>query len=79
MGRTLEDNIAEMVPEGKEDDAILEVKQALVQQILHHSKDEIHEVISWVDANTSDSDIRSFLLNHNISIRDVIFVLANLA
>ena len=79
MGRTLEDNIAEMVPEGKEDDAILEVKQALVQQILHHSKDEIHEVISWVDANTSDSDIRSFLLKHNISIRYLIFVLANLA
>ena len=78
MGRTLEDNIAEMVPEGKENAAIEEVKRALVKQILQYPKHKIHEHLNWVHSDTPDAAINGFMMEPAIPVIYVILILAKL-
>ena len=79
MGYTLEDWIADNVPEGQENSAIYEVKLALVKQIMEHPKSEIHTLLNWVNDDTSDSYIIERLTSWNTDIYNLIFTLANLS
>ena len=78
MNRTLEDTIAGMAPEGKENAAIEEVKRALVKQILQHPKHKIHEHLNWVHSDTPDTAINGFMMEPDIPVIYVILILAKL-
>ena len=79
MGYTLEDWIRDSTPEGKEDDAINEIKQALVSQILKHSKQEITKVLDWVNENTQDDEIMKDLVSPFTTIESLLLILSNIA
>ena len=79
MGETIEDQIAFFAGKGKEKAAIEEVKRALVNQILQHTKAEIHDQLPWVYQGMPDSVITESLTQPDITIIHLISVLAKLA
>ena len=79
MGYTLEDWIADCTPEGKENDAINEIKTALIAQILKHSKQELSTQLNWVNESTQDEEITQALMSFAYSVETLLLILSNIA
>ena len=79
MMETIEEQIAFFAGKGKEKAAIEEVKRALINQILQHTKAEIHDQLPWVYQGMPDSVITKSLTQPDIPILNLIATLAKLA